>query len=129
FPSTLDVDRYKGQDGKDQDTVIGLRELNINGIPERNWINDHFKYTHGFGVVAAKGTTTQSGGAPEFTESELPAKGSLSPYEQRVYYGEKTTQYSIVGGPQKELDYSDDSGEKPYSYTGKSGVSLSSPVN
>ncbi|MFE6689554.1 UPF0182 family protein [Streptomyces sp. NPDC057743] len=129
FPSTLDVDRYKDKDGKEQDTVIGLRELNIAGIPERNWINDHFKYTHGYGAVTAKGTETADGGAPDYTEANLPSRGQLPPYEQRVYYGEKTTQYSIVGGPQKELDYSDDSGEKGYRYQGKSGVSLSNPIN
>lgn len=129
FPSTLDVDRYKDKDGAEQDTVIGLRELNIAGIPERNWINDHFKYTHGYGAVAAKGTEAADGGGPKYTESDLPAKGQLGSYQQRVYYGEKTTQYSIVGGPQKELDYSDDSGEKSYSYRGTSGVSLANPVN
>ncbi|MFK0289428.1 UPF0182 family protein [Streptomyces sp. NPDC090442] len=129
FPSTLDVDRYKDKDGKEQDTVIGLRELNIAGIPERNWINDHFKYTHGYGAVTAKGTETADGGAPDYTEANLPSRGQLPPYEQRIYYGEKTTQYSIVGGPQKELDYSDDSGEKGYRYQGKSGVSLSNPIN
>ncbi|MFC9635776.1 UPF0182 family protein [Streptomyces mirabilis] len=128
FPTNLDVDRYS-KDGKDQDTVIGLRELNLNGIPKNNWINDHFRYTHGYGVVAAKGTTATSGGRPVFTESDLPSKGDLGTYEQRVYYGEKTTQYSIVGGPQKEIDYSDDSGEKTTSYQGRSGVSLSSPIN
>ncbi|MFF7921642.1 UPF0182 family protein [Streptomyces mirabilis] len=128
FPTNLDVDRYS-KEGKDQDTVIGLRELNLNGIPKNNWINDHFRYTHGYGVVAAKGTTATSGGRPVFTESDLPSKGDLGTYEQRVYYGEKTTQYSIVGGPQKEIDYSDDSGEKTTSYQGKSGVSLSSPIN
>ncbi|MFE1175523.1 UPF0182 family protein [Streptomyces sp. NPDC058773] len=129
FPSTLDVDRYKDKDGAEQDTVIGLRELNIAGIPERNWINDHFKYTHGYGAVAAKGTEAAEGGGPKYTESDLPAKGQLGSYQQRVYYGEKTSQYSIVGGPQKELDYSDDSGEKSYSYRGKSGVNLGNPVN
>ncbi|WP_190033747.1 UPF0182 family membrane protein [Streptomyces fructofermentans] len=128
FPSNLDVDRYS-KDGKDQDTVIGLRELNLQGIPKNNWINDHFRYTHGFGVVAAKGTSADAEGRPEFTEYDLPSKGDLGDYQQRVYYGEKTSQYSIVGGPQKEIDYSDDSGEKTTSYRGKSGVSLSSPIN
>ncbi|KUL41789.1 hypothetical protein ADL22_14525 [Streptomyces sp. NRRL F-4489] len=129
FPSTLDVDRYKDENGKEQDTVIGLRELNLAGIPERNWINDHFKYTHGYGAVAAKGTETADGGGPDYTEANLPPKGQLPKYEPRVYYGEKTTQYSIVGGPQAELDYSDDSGEKSYRYQGKSGVSLANPLN
>ncbi|KUL43000.1 hypothetical protein ADL28_44185 [Streptomyces violaceusniger] len=136
FPSTLDVDRYKGADGKDQDTVVGVRELNLNGIPKRNWINDHFTYTHGYGMVAAKGTTTDPNadpaGSPDFTESGLPTKsssgGGVGTYRQQVYYGEKTDQYSIVGGPQKELDY-EKNGEKTTSYKGKSGVSLSNPVN
>lgn len=129
FPTNLDVDRYSGEDGAEQDTVIGLRELNLAGIPKNNWINDHFRYTHGYGVVAAKGTEATSGGRPVFTESDLPSKGDLGKYQQRVYYGEKTTQYSIVGGPQKEIDYSDDSGEKTTSYRGNSGVNLSNPVN
>ncbi|EFE67226.1 hypothetical protein DKG34_03785 [Streptomyces sp. NWU49] len=128
FPTNLDVDRYS-KDGKEQDTVIGLRELNYNGIPKRNWINDHFRYTHGYGVVAAEGTSADSGGRPVFTESDLPSKGDLGTYEQRVYYGERTTTYSIVGGPQKEIDYSDDSGEKTYSYQGDSGVNLANPIN
>ncbi|APU42084.1 membrane protein [Streptomyces sp. NRRL F-4428] len=124
FPSTLAVDRYSGQD-----TVIGLRELNIGGIPKNNWINDHFKYTHGYGVVAAKGTTVKDG-APDFTQSDLPSKGMFgTDFEQRIYYGEQTKQYSIVGGPQKELDYSDDKGEKETSYQGNSGVNLANPVN
>ncbi|MFJ9348938.1 UPF0182 family protein [Streptomyces sp. NPDC101237] len=128
FPTNLDVDRYS-KDGKAQDTVIGLRELNLAGIPKNNWINDHFRYTHGYGVVAAKGTEADDQGQPVFTESDLPSKGDLGTYEQRVYYGEKTNTYSIVGGPQKEIDYSDDNGEKLTSYAGRSGVSLSSPVN
>lgn len=135
FPATLDVDRYTGADGKPQDTVIGLRELNITGIPKRNWINDHFTYTHGFGAIASKGTNTVMSnvndatiGAPDFTESGLPTEGTLKKYEQRVYYGEKTEQYSIVGGPQKELDF-EKNGERTTSYQGKSGVSLSNPLN
>ncbi|MFI9628243.1 UPF0182 family protein [Streptomyces sp. NPDC052042] len=126
FPKTLDVDRYKGQD-----TVIGLRELNIDGIPKRNWINDHFTYTHGYGAIAARGTTTGKNpkGSPDFIESGLPTSGDdLGSYEQRIYYGEKTEQYSIVGGPQKELDYEED-GEKTTSYQGGSGVSLSNTFN
>lgn len=133
FPANLDVDRYKDENGKVQDTVIGLRELNLSGIPKNNWINDHFRYTHGFGVVSAKGTAADEDGRPVFTESDLPSKnsngGDLGSYEQRIYYGEKTSQYSIVGGPQKEIDYSDDTGEKTTSYKGKSGVNLANPVN
>ncbi|MEW2049535.1 UPF0182 family protein [Streptomyces sp. NPDC051445] len=128
FPTNLDVDRYNVK-GSDQDTVIGLRELNLAGVDKQNWINNHFRYTHGYGVVAARGTTADAEGRPLFTESNLPSEGDLGTYQQRIYYGEKTTSYSIVGGPQKEIDYSDDAGEKTTSYTGESGVNLSNPVN
>ncbi len=123
FPTTLDVDRYRGKD-----TVVGLRELNIKGIPKRNWINDHFTYTHGYGAIMATGTTTDANGSPIFTEAGLPTTGQVGKYEQRIYYGEKTEQYSIVGGPQKELDY-EENGEKSTSYQGKSGVNLSNAFN
>ncbi|MFD4791195.1 UPF0182 family protein [Streptomyces sp. NPDC058459] len=129
FPTNLDVDRYTTKDGEEQDTVLGLRELNLAGIPKNNWINDHFRYTHGYGVVAAKGTEADDKGRPVFTEKNLPSKGDLGTYQQQVYYGEKTTTYSIVGGPQKEIDYSDDQGEKTTSYTGRSGVNLDNPLN
>ncbi|MFF3254397.1 UPF0182 family membrane protein [Actinacidiphila glaucinigra] len=128
FPSTLDVDRYT-IDGKEQDTVVGLRELNLEGIPQHSWINDHFKYTHGYGMVAAKGTTTTASGEPDFTEYNLPTKGDLGTYQQRIYYGEQTKQWSIVGDKSTpEIDYTDDNGEKPYTYTAKSGVGLKNPV-
>ncbi|MFB9516382.1 UPF0182 family membrane protein [Streptomyces purpureus] len=123
FPTTLDIDRYQGKD-----TVVGLRELNIKGIPKRNWINDHFTYTHGYGAIMATGTTTDANGSPVFTEAGLPTSGQTPKYQQRIYYGEKTDQYSIVGGPQKELDY-EENGEKTTSYEGKSGVNLSNAFN
>jgi len=123
FPQTLDVDRYGGGVAA-QDTVIGLRELNLNGVQQRNWINDHFKYTHGYGAVSAKGNQVNNLGQPVFTESGLPASGALGDYQQRIYYGENTKTYSIVGGSNKEIDYTTDSGDKTYQYTGGSGVSL-----
>ncbi|WP_030899386.1 UPF0182 family protein [Streptomyces sp. NRRL F-5126] len=138
FPSTLNVDRYKDPStGKLQDTIVGVRELNVAGIQKHNWINDHFTYTHGYGLIAAKGTDAVTDpsqgtvGAPDFTESGLPTTGQLGPLKhQQIYYGEKTTQYSIVGGPQKELDYESKGGNtKTTSYQGNSGVSLANPLN
>ncbi|WP_202447583.1 MULTISPECIES: UPF0182 family membrane protein [Streptomycetaceae] len=126
FAAPLAVDRYP-VDGKEQDSVVALRELNMKGVPN-NWINQHFKYTHGYGMVAARGTDTTDNGAPDFIESDLPPKGKLGPYQPRVYYGEQTTQYSIVGGPTTEIDYSGVKGETDFTYDGRSGVRLENPV-
>ncbi|MDH6141697.1 uncharacterized membrane protein (UPF0182 family) [Kitasatospora sp. GP30] len=128
FPGTLDVDRYPTAQGGVQDTVIGVRELDLSGVQQRNWINDHFKYTHGYGVVAAKGNQVDAGGQPVFTESGLPATGALGSYQQRIYYGEKTTDYAIVGGTNSEIDYTSDTGQQTYRYQGDSGVSLDDPI-
>ena len=76
FPDVLDVDRYT-IDGKLRDTVIAARELDLNGLPpgQRNWVNDHTVYTHGFGVVAAYGNQRGDDGQPVFYRAEHPAGG------------------------------------------------------
>jgi uncharacterized membrane protein (UPF0182 family) len=53
FPKALNVDRYM-VDGKMQDTVIAVRELNPDGLAadQQSWLNRHVVYTHGYGVVA-----------------------------------------------------------------------------
>jgi uncharacterized protein len=133
FPDNLDVDRYV-IDGKSQDTVIAVRELDQSGLADaqRNWLNDHTTYTHGLGVVAAYGTQREADGKPKFFEGDVPPTGSLGKYEPRIYFGEKSPEYSIVGAPAGaapvELDYPDDgaTGQKNNTYAGKGGVSIGS---
>jgi hypothetical protein len=132
FPDALDVDRYS-INGKVSDTVIAVRELDLNGVPanQRNWLNDHTVYTHGFGVVAAYGNQRGADGQPVFYEQNIPPVGPLPAFEPRVYFGENSPDYSIVGGQagsQREFDYPDSStaGQKNTTYTGSGGVALSS---
>ncbi|MFV0461335.1 MAG: UPF0182 family protein [Actinomycetales bacterium] len=115
FPSALDVDRYP-IDGQVRDTVIAVRELNQAGLSGRqNWVNQHIVYTHGYGVVAAYGNQRAENGDPDFFQRGIPSSGPLGEFEQRIYFGEQTTMYSIVGGPEdgqkREIDYPADSGE------------------
>ncbi|MCW1248998.1 UPF0182 family protein [Acaricomes phytoseiuli] len=103
FPKTLNVDRYT-IDGQVQDTVIALRELNPGGIPQaqQSWVNKHLVYTHGYGVVAAYGNTVTEDGKPVFMQSGVPSTGVLgddSSYQPRIYFGQNTVDYSIVGAP------------------------------
>lgn len=113
FPNTLSVDRYV-IDGESRDTVIAVRELNLDGLgsDQRTWVNDHTVFTHGFGVVAAYGNTTAADGRPAFYQGGIPSEGSLGDYEPRIYFGQNTPGYSIVGAPEGtdpwELDYPDD---------------------
>ncbi len=132
FAPTLAVDRYE-IDGEKRDTVIAIRELNQDGLgnDQRTWVNDHTVYTHGFGAVAAYGNTVSRDGQPAFFEFGIPSIGEIGEYEERVYFGQNTPSYSIVGAPEGtspwELDYPDDSadqGQVNTTYTGDGGPSV-----
>ena len=132
FADSLDIDRYT-INGKERDVVVAVRELNIDGNPSRNWINDHLVYTHGFGMVGAFGNTVDADGKPTFTIGDIPPTKGLGEFEPRIYFGENVPDYSIIGGPAAsnpvELDYPDDksaNGQKNYTYTGKGGVPMGS---
>jgi len=132
FADSLDIDRYV-INGKERDMVVSVRELNIEGNPSRNWINDHLVYTHGFGMVGAYGNAVDADGKPSFTVGDIPPTKGLGEFEPRVYFGENVPDYSIIGGPATsdpvELDYPDDksaNGQKNYTYTGKGGVPMGS---
>jgi uncharacterized membrane protein (UPF0182 family) len=135
FPDSLDVDRYT-VNGVSRDTIVAVRELSIEGNPSRNWINDHLVYTHGFGFVAAFGNSRDADGKPTFAVGDLPSTKGLGEFEPRIYFGENTPDYSIIGGVKTdtpvEFDYPDDSsanGQRNYTYTGKGGVPVGSIFN
>ncbi|CAN2243191.1 COG1615 Uncharacterized conserved protein [actinobacterium SCGC AAA044-D11] len=132
FADSLDVDRYT-IDGVKRDSVVAVRELNIEGNPARNWINDHLVYTHGFGFVSALGNTIDSDGKPTYSVGDIPPTKGLGEFQPRIYFGENVPDYSIIGGAKGgdpvELDYPDDNsanGQKNYTYTGKGGVPMGS---
>ncbi|MDQ3359348.1 MAG: UPF0182 family protein, partial [Actinomycetota bacterium] len=135
FPEALDVDRYE-VDGETVDTVVAVREMRLSGIPDaqRNWVNDHTVYTHGFGLVAAYGNQRTEDGEPIFYHRNIPPVGELGDFEPRIYFGEYSPPYSIVGAPEgatpRELDFpsdeGNDSGEVRNTYTGGGGVAMGS---
>ncbi|HLS01689.1 MAG TPA: UPF0182 family protein, partial [Beutenbergiaceae bacterium] len=112
FPTMLAVDRYRFDDDI-HDTLIAVRELDLDSGSERTWVNDHTVFTHGFGVVAAFGNTVSDGGRPSFFEHSIPSEGEIGDYEPRIYFSPNAPSYSIVGAPEGEgpweLDYPDDS--------------------
>ena len=135
FPANLDVDRYD-IDGKSQDTVVAVRDLNLDGLSSKSWVNSSVVYTHGYGVVAAYGNQRSADGQPVFLEAGIPTTGALGTFEPRVYFGETSPTYSIVGAPKGsdpvELDYpaGEDGAQQTYTtFTGEGGPSLRGPFN
>ena len=148
-PKVLDVDRYK-INGRERDLVIAVRELNQTGIPaaQRNWTNLHTVYTHGFGVIAAFGNQRNvdnqpdvNGGEPVWAEQDIPPRGYLSQmsptgFQPRIYFGENSPSYSIVGkvpgGRSVELDIPEQTASgspRTNTYTGSAGVPVGGLFN
>ncbi len=137
FNDSLDVDRYPLSDQL-RGAVVAAREINLDGIPDnqRNWANDHAVYTHGYGFVAAYDNTAESSGQPDFFESDIPPSGLLEIEQPRIYFGELSPSFSVVGGPENsppiELDYPDDAsptGQVNNTYQGEGGVAVGSLFN
>jgi uncharacterized membrane protein (UPF0182 family) len=136
FPENLDVDRYT-IDGKSQDTVVAVRDLNLAGLGAGDtWVNSKTVYTHGYGVVAAYGNQRSADGQPVFLESGIPTAGALGEFEPRVYFGESSPAYSIVGAPEGskpvELDYpsgTDGATQTYTTFTGDAGPKLDNAFN
>lgn len=139
FPDVLDVDRYE-IDGQSQDTIVAVRELNMGQLSDAaSWQNTTLVYTHGYGLVAAAGNERTTDGDPVFLEQAIPATGFLSErgdFEPRVYFGEASPDYSIVGAPEGtepiELDYpigSDGDSDTRTTFTGDGGPSVGNVFN
>ena len=132
FADMLDIDRYT-IDGIKRGTVLAVREVNLAGVADsqRNWFNDHMVFTHGYGAVAAFENTVSRDGSPAFFEYDVPPTGGLEIDQPRIYFGEQSPAYSIVGagpdGEARELDYPDDksaNGQTNNTYDGIGGVDV-----
>ncbi|MHA7860147.1 UPF0182 family membrane protein [Tessaracoccus sp. Y36] len=131
FPRTLDVDRYV-IDGKPTDSVVAVRELNLESIEGGDtWNNRRTVYTHGYGMVAAYGNQREANGEPVFFSGGIPTMGKLEEHEPRIYFGERTDYYVVVGAPEGsdpvELDTpsgGEGRSESLYTYTGSGGVPI-----
>ncbi|GAA4735856.1 UPF0182 family protein [Nocardioides endophyticus] len=146
----LDVDHYE-IDGTDRALVLGVREMDQSGIDpsDRNWSNLHTVYTHGSGVIAAYANQrSEANRVPsvsdddktQWAEGQGAGQDALSTatggYEQRVYFGELSPDYSVVGkssssakSVELDLGTTDESGsatDETTTYDGKGGVPIGS---
>ncbi len=133
FPQFLDVGRYE-IDGEKTDTVLAAREINLDGLNSQSWYNNTIVYTHGYGMVAAYGNQRTEDGQPRFIESGIPVSATVGEYEPRIYFGENSPPYSIVGGPEGstplELDFPSggegNENNATYTFSGDGGPKLDS---
>lgn len=127
----VDVDRYMSGDEKKL-AVISGREIDIAEVPTEGgeWQNKHLIYTHGYGAVLSPASEVETDGSPVLSVSDIPIDSNwtgLQVNEPRIYYGERTNTYALVGAEDlDEFDYpkGEESAYNRYDYGG--GISLGS---
>ncbi len=124
----VDNDRYL-IDGSPRQVMLSARELSYPHLQSPGWINEHFNYTHGYGVVFGPVNQVTPEGLPEFFIKDIPpvsAKTALKVTRPEIYYGELANDYVFVKTKAQELDYA--AGEKNIytNYEGKGGVPVRS---
>ena len=93
-----------------------------------NWINGHFIYTHGYGLVMAEANQITANGQPVFFIQDAPPKmetTSLKLTRPELYYGEVTHEPVFVRTDQPEFNYPSGSDNVHTRYEGKGGI----PIN
>jgi uncharacterized membrane protein (UPF0182 family) len=134
FKSTLDIGNYPLA-SVNQDVAIAARELNLQGIPRNTWGNRHLVYTPGYGVVAAPTNQVDPKfGTPTFVNGGLPPHDQIPVSQPRIYFGQNSPNYSIVGEPagstkNVEFDHPNPGGSQraaTTTYNGGGGIPISS---
>jgi uncharacterized membrane protein (UPF0182 family) len=126
FPDT-DVDRYT-LDGQFRQVLLSPRELDINQLPvaaRSSWVNRHFTYTHGYGVVLAEVSKITPEGLPSYLIENMPLQfhtPSLKIARPELYYGEKEDEPVFVHTAQAEATGADEQSH----YEGVGGFPMSS---
>ncbi len=130
FHEPPDVDRYT-IDGQYRQVLLSSRELDITQLPgtQSSWINPHFIYTHGYGVVMAEVGKITANGLPVYLIQNMPPEintPSLKIARPELYYGEFQQDPVFVDTAQEEFDYPKGSDNAKTRYAGKGGFPISS---
>jgi uncharacterized membrane protein (UPF0182 family) len=83
----LDIDRYT-IDGRQQQVVIGARELDLSSVANKTWQGKHLISTHGCGLVTAPAGKVDSNGRPVYADAPLA--------RPELYFSDDISGYAIV---------------------------------
>lgn len=127
-----DVDRYV-IDGQIRQVLLTPRELDVAQLPgdaRSKWVNPHFIYTHGYGLVMAEAARITADGLPHLLIQDAPPHvktASLKLTRPELYYGEVTHEPVFVRTAQPEFNYPSGAGNVESRYEGKGGFPIASP--
>jgi uncharacterized protein len=124
----VDIDRY-WIDNSETQVMLSTRELNVGLLPPnaQTWVNQHLKFTHGYGIVMSPVNTRDQEGLPELYVKNIPPHSDVGINIDKpgVYFGEQPDVYAIVKSRTPEFDYARGNDNVFDFYKGGGGVSLS----
>ena len=104
----VDTDRYI-IDGVQRQVMLSARELDLARNPSAvGWVNQRVIYTHGVGLAMVPVNEVANEGQPRLFIRNLPPvsnPGTPEITEPRIYFGERPSDYIVVGARQNEFDY------------------------
>jgi len=133
----VDTDRYVINDVQRQ-VMLSARELALDQNPSASgWVNQRIVYTHGIGVAMVPVNEVTNEGQPRLFIGNLPPQsvaGAPVVKEPRIYFGERSSDYVVVGAKQAEFDYPTGEGDDSAAagtethWTGTTGVKVDSTL-
>ena len=123
---SVDNDRYR-LGGDLRQTMLSPRELNVESLPSRTWVNERLTFTHGYGLTVGPVNRVNEQGLPVLYVQDLPPRSSVLELEvtrPEIYYGEVTRDYVFVNTRQKEFNYPEGDQNIFSTYEGSGGIGL-----
>ncbi len=124
----VDNDRYV-INGELQQVMLSPRELSSESLPNRNWINEHLTFTHGFGLTLGPVDQVTSQGQPVLYVKDIPpatSVPSLKINRPEIYFGEMSNDRVYVKTNAKEFNFPSGDENVFTNYEGEGGVSIGS---
>lgn len=104
----VDIDRY-WLNGDETQVMLSAREMNTDLLPPnaQTWVNQHLKFTHGYGLVMSPVNTKDQEGLPRLYIKNIPPQSDvdLSVTRPGIYFGEAPDNYVVVNAATPEFDY------------------------
>ncbi|MFW6051578.1 MAG: UPF0182 family protein [Myxococcota bacterium] len=126
--ASVDNDRYE-IDGELRQTMLSARELSAESLPNRTWINEHFTFTHGYGLTLGPVNQATEEGLPVLYVKDIPPQSSVEGVEVTrpgIYFGELSNDHVFVKTKNREFDHPSGEENVYSSYDGRAGVRLES---
>lgn len=126
--TNISIDRYF-LDGEQRQVFLSAREMDQSKLPDqaKNWINQHLKYTHGYGAAVSPVNEITAQGQPKLIVKNIPPQTEYSELKidtPEIYFGNLTKNYIIVNTSEKEFNYPMENENAETEYSGDGGIKL-----